>query len=108
MGENAKAFVFLWQSKLPYAEGIILDNTRNGYTVSKKIVTSQSQSNKGKIMEEKTPLEIKEMIDSNPVLKIIDVREQWEFDKCHIERVLIFQWGKFLIQLIISKMQENM
>ena len=28
-------------------------------------------------MEEKTPLEIKEMIDSNPVLKIIDVREQW-------------------------------
>ena len=36
-------------------------------------------------MQEKTPLEIKEMIDSNPILKIVDVREQWEFDKCHIE-----------------------
>ena len=42
LGENAKAFVFLWQSKSPYAEGVIIDNTRNGYTVSKNIVTSQS------------------------------------------------------------------
>ena len=45
-------------------------------------------------MEEKTPLEIKEMIDSNPVLKIIDVREQWEFDKCHIERSTHIPMGK--------------
>ena len=36
-------------------------------------------------MQEKTPLEIKEMLASNPILKIVDVREQWEFDKCHIE-----------------------
>ena len=35
-------------------------------------------------MQEKTPLEIKEMMASNPILKIVDVREQWEFDKCHI------------------------
>ena len=45
-------------------------------------------------MEEKTPIEVKEMIDSNPVLKIIDVREQWEFDKCHIEKSTHIPMGK--------------
>ena len=35
-------------------------------------------------MQEKTPLEIKEMMASNPILKVVDVREQWEYDKCHI------------------------
>lgn len=36
-------------------------------------------------MEEKTAREISNMIKSNPALKIIDVREQWEYDTCHIE-----------------------
>tara|TARA_B100001057_G_scaffold437295_1_gene469008 strand:- start:209 stop:532 length:324 start_codon:yes stop_codon:yes gene_type:complete len=36
-------------------------------------------------MQEKTPKEVESMINSKPDLKIIDVREQWEFDKCHIE-----------------------
>ena len=42
LGQDARAFVFLWESKSPYSKGIILDNTRNGYTVTKNIVTSQS------------------------------------------------------------------
>ena len=45
-------------------------------------------------MQEKTPLEIKEMIASNPSLKIVDVREQWEFDKCHIESSKHIPMGK--------------
>ena len=45
-------------------------------------------------MKEKSPIEIKEMIDSNPVLKLIDVREQWEFDKCHIENSTHIPMGK--------------
>ena len=45
-------------------------------------------------MKEKSPIEIKEMIDSNPVLKLIDVREQWEFDKCHIQNSTHIPMGK--------------
>ena len=45
-------------------------------------------------MQEKTPLEIKEMLASNPILKIVDVREQWEFDKCHIENSEHIPMGK--------------
>ena len=45
-------------------------------------------------MQEKTPLEVKEMIDSNPMVKVIDVREQWEFDKCHIENSVHIPMGK--------------
>ena len=45
-------------------------------------------------MQEKTPLEIKEMMASNPILKIVDVREQWEFDKCHIENSKHIPMGK--------------
>ena len=45
-------------------------------------------------MQEKTPLEIKEMMVSNPILKIVDVREQWEFDKCHIANSKHIPMGK--------------
>ena len=45
-------------------------------------------------MQEKTPLEIKEMMASNPILKIVDVREQGEFDKCHIENRKHIPMGK--------------
>ena len=47
-------------------------------------------------MQEKTPLEIKEMIATNPALKLIDVREQWEYDKCHIENSTHIPMGKIL------------
>ena len=46
-------------------------------------------------MQEKTPLEVKEMMDSNAILKIVDVREQWEFDKCHIENSKHIGYGKY-------------
>lgn len=46
------------------------------------------------MMQEKSPVEIKIMIDSNPVVKLIDVREQWEFDKCHIENSTHIPMGK--------------
>lgn len=36
-------------------------------------------------MQEKDAKEVNEMIKTNPILKIIDVREQWEYDKGHIE-----------------------
>ena len=45
-------------------------------------------------MQEKSPVEIKRMMDSNPVIKLIDVREQWEFDKCHIENSIHIPMGK--------------
>ena len=36
-------------------------------------------------MEEKSAKEVNEMIKANPVVKIVDVREQWEYDRGHIE-----------------------
>ena len=45
-------------------------------------------------MQEKTPLEVNEMIKKNPILKIIDVREQWEYDKCHIANSTHIPMGK--------------
>ena len=40
--ENSRTFTFLWHDKSPYSSGIIIDKTRNSYTVSKNIVTSQT------------------------------------------------------------------
>ena len=45
-------------------------------------------------MQEKTPLEVNEMIKTNPILKVIDVREQWEYDKCHIDNSTHIPMGK--------------
>ena len=42
LSENSKTFTFQWQDKSPYSSGIIIDKTRNSYTVSKNIVTSQT------------------------------------------------------------------
>ena len=42
LSENSKTFTFLWQDKSPYCSGIIIDKTRNSYTVSKNIVTSHT------------------------------------------------------------------
>ena len=42
LSENSRTFAFLWQDKSPYYSGIIIDKTRNSYTVSKNIVTSQT------------------------------------------------------------------
>ncbi len=42
LSENSKTFTFLWQDKSPYSSGIIIDKARNSYTVSKNIVTSQT------------------------------------------------------------------
>jgi protein-L-isoaspartate O-methyltransferase len=39
---NARCFFFINQYKSPYKEGIIIEKTRNGYTVIKNIVTSQT------------------------------------------------------------------
>ena len=35
-------------------------------------------------MIEKEPLEVKELLDSGTSLVLLDVREKWEFDYCHI------------------------
>ena len=42
LNENSRTFTFLWQDKSPYSSGIIIDKARNSYTVSKNIVTSQT------------------------------------------------------------------
>ena len=42
VSENSRTFTFLWQDRSPYNSGIIIDKTRNSYTVSKNIVTSQT------------------------------------------------------------------
>ena len=39
---DAKCFFFINQYKSPYKKGIIIDKTRNGYTVIENIVTSQT------------------------------------------------------------------
>ncbi len=44
LSENTRTFTFLSQDKSPYCSGIIIDKTRNSYTVSKNIVTSQTDS----------------------------------------------------------------
>ena len=45
-------------------------------------------------MQEKTPQQINEMIKTNSTLKVIDVREQWEFEKCHIINSTHIPMGK--------------
>ena len=42
LSENSKTFAFLWLDRSPYSSGIIIDKTRNSYTVSKNIVTSHT------------------------------------------------------------------
>ena len=42
LGENSKTFIFLKQDRSPYSSGIVIDKTRNSYTVNKNIVTSQT------------------------------------------------------------------
>ena len=39
---NSRCFFFINQYKSPYKKGIIIDKTRNSYTVSENIVTSQT------------------------------------------------------------------
>ena len=45
-------------------------------------------------MQEKSAKEVNEMIKTNPVLKIIDVRELWEYDMGHIENSTHIPMGK--------------
>ena len=42
VSENSRTFTFLSQDRSPYSSGIIIDKRRNSYTVSKNIVTSQT------------------------------------------------------------------
>ena len=42
LSENSRTFAFLWLDRSPYSSGIIIDKTRNSYTVSKNIVTSHT------------------------------------------------------------------
>ena len=42
LSENSRSFIFIWQDRSPYCSGIVIDKTRNSYTVSKNIVTSQT------------------------------------------------------------------
>ena len=42
LSENSKVFLFLWQDRSPYSQGMIVNKLRNGYTVKKNIVTSQT------------------------------------------------------------------
>ena len=45
-------------------------------------------------MKEKSAIEVDEMIRANTILKIIDVREQWEYDKGHIENSIHIPMGQ--------------
>lgn len=45
------------------------------------------------MLEEKSPLEVKEMIDNEKDIVILDIREKWEFDICHIENSLHIPMG---------------
>ena len=42
LGQNTKSFFFINQYKSPYKTGIMISKTRNGYSVNKNIVTSQT------------------------------------------------------------------
>ena len=45
-------------------------------------------------MQEKSAKEVDEMIRASTILKIIDVREQWEYDKGHIENSIHIPMGQ--------------
>ena len=46
-------------------------------------------------MIEKTPTEIKSLLEnSNNKAIILDVREEWEYDICHIEGSILIPMGK--------------
>ena len=42
LGENTQSFFYINQYNSPYKSGIIIEKTRNGYTVNKNIVTSET------------------------------------------------------------------
>tara|TARA_B100000401_G_C52524980_1_gene586283 strand:+ start:375 stop:695 length:321 start_codon:yes stop_codon:yes gene_type:complete len=58
-------------------------------------------------MEEKTAIEVKEMIESKPSIRLIDVREQWEYDTCHIENSVHIPMGKIVESIeLFTKSEE--
>ena len=51
---------------------------------------------------EKTPQEVKDLIDnSKNKLFILDVREQWEYDICHIKDSIHIPMVKLLMIMVI-------
>ena len=57
-------------------------------------------------MHEKTASEVKLLLDSNDErLMILDVREQWEYDICHIEGSLHIPMGQLLNK--IDDLEKN-
>ncbi|MBH44595.1 MAG: sulfurtransferase [Gammaproteobacteria bacterium] len=48
-------------------------------------------------MHEKTPTEVKLLLDSNDgKLLVLDVREQWEYDICHIDGSMHIPMGQLV------------
>ncbi len=48
------------------------------------------------MMIEKTPKEVESLINENEKVIILDVREKWEYDICHIKNSLNIPMGKLM------------
>ena len=48
------------------------------------------------MLEEKNPSEVKEIIDNDSNIVILDVREKWEYDICHLDNSTHIPMGQLL------------
>lgn len=48
------------------------------------------------MLEEKNPREVKEIIDNDSNIVILDVREKWEYDICHLDNSTHIPMGQLL------------
>ena len=48
------------------------------------------------MLEEKNPNEVKEIIDNDLDIVILDVREKWEYDICHLDKSIHIPMGQLI------------
>ncbi len=48
------------------------------------------------MLEEKNPKEVKDIIDDDDTVVILDVREKWEYEICHLDNSIHIPMGQLL------------
>ena len=56
------------------------------------------------MLEEKNPSEVKEIIDNDSNIVILDVREKWEYDICHLDKSTPIPMGQLLERIEEEKL----
>ena len=65
-----------------------------------------SKDQVNKMLEEKNPSEVKEIIDNDSNIVILDVREKWEYDICHLDNSTHIPMGQLLERIEEEKLDK--